>query len=219
MAVATYTKSGDKVTTPAQLNQSIFGLEVKNHQLLNDAYLAYLANGRINLAVTKSRGMVRGGGAKPWRQKGTGRARFGSRRNPIWRGGGVAFGPTGHENFRRKLNLSAKRKALRQALSLAAKSDKLIVIETFVCPEGRINQTLDLLKKIGAKGSALIVVSQKDDLVDRATRNIATVKAVEAKYLTVFDVLNADSLVISKKALEIIDQWLGEQAAIKESIK
>jgi len=80
MAVATYTKSGDKVTTPAQLNQSIFGLEVKNHQLLNDAYLAYLANGRINLAVTKSRGMVRGGGAKPWRQKGTGRARFGSRR-------------------------------------------------------------------------------------------------------------------------------------------
>ena len=219
MAVATYTKSGVKVTTPAQLNQSIFGLEVKNHQLLNDAYLAYLANGRINLAVTKSRGMVRGGGAKPWRQKGTGRARFGSRRNPIWRGGGVAFGPTGHENFRRKLNLSAKRKALRQALSLAAKSDKLIVIETFVCPEGRINQTLDLLKKIGAKGSALIVVSQKDDLVDRATRNIATVKAVEAKYLTVFDVLNADSLVISKKALEIIDQWLGEQAAIKESIK
>ena len=219
MAVATYTKSGDKVTTPAQLNQSIFGLEVKNHQLLNDAYLAYLANGRINLAVTKSRGMVRGGGAKPWRQKGTGRARFGSRRNPIWRGGGVAFGPTGHENFRRKLNLSAKRKALRQALSLAAKSDKLIVIETFVCPEGKVNQTLDLLKKIGAKGSALIVVSQKDDLVDRATRNIATVKAVEAKYLTVFDVLNADSLVISKKALEIIDQWLGEQAAIKESIK
>jgi len=92
-------------------------------------------------------------------------------------------------------------------------------VETFVCPEGRINQTLDLLKKIGAKGSALIVVSQKDDLVDRATRNIATVKAVEAKYLTVFDVLNADSLVISKKALEIIDQWLGEQAAIKESIK
>ena len=219
MAVATYTKSGVKVTTPAQLNQSIFGLEVKNHQLLDDAYIAYLANGRINLAVTKSRGMVRGGGAKPWRQKGTGRARFGSRRNPIWRGGGVAFGPTGHENFRRKLNLSAKRKALRQALSLAAKSDKLIVIETFVCPEGRINQTLDLLKKIGAKGSALIVVSQKDDLVDRATRNIATVKAVEAKYLTVFDVLNADSLVISKKALEIIDQWLGEQAAIKESIK
>src|SRR3989338_3270531 len=219
MAVATYTKSGDKVTTPAQLNQSIFGLEVKNHQLLNDAYLAYLANGRINLAVTKSRGMVRGGGAKPWRQKGTGRARFGSRRNPIWRGGGVAFGPTGHENFRRKLNLSAKHEALRQALSLAAKSDKFIVIETFVCPEGKVNQTLDLLKKIGAKGSALIVVSQKDDLVDRATRNIATVKAIEAKYLTVFDVLNADSLVISKKALEIIDQWLGEQAAIKESIK
>src|SRR6266446_341125 len=116
MAVATYTKSGTKATDPAKLDKAIFGLEVKNQQLLKDAYLSHLANGRTNNAVAKRRGEVRGGGRKPWRQKGTGNARFGSSRNPIWRGGGVAFGPTGLENYTRKLNIGAKRTALRQAL-------------------------------------------------------------------------------------------------------
>src|SRR4051812_38849127 len=104
MAVATYTKAGAKAATPAKLDKSVFAAEIKNHDLLKQAYLAYLANGRENFAVTKSRGEVRGGGAKPWRQKGTGRARFGSSRNPIWKGGGVAFGPTGNENYSRKLS-------------------------------------------------------------------------------------------------------------------
>src|SRR4029077_14780932 len=121
MAVATYTKAGAKATTPAKLDKAVFGLDVKNHQLLKDAYLGYLAEGRSNNAVTKKRGLVSGGGRKPWAQKGTGNARFGSSRNPIWRGGGVAFGPTGKENYVRRLNLSAKRTALLQALSLAAK--------------------------------------------------------------------------------------------------
>src|ERR1019366_10319418 len=115
MAVATYTKSGTKATTAAKLDKDVFGVEVKNHQLLKSAYEAYLANGRPNLAVTKTRGLVRGGGKKPWRQKGTGRARFGSSRNPIWRGGGIAFGPTGNENYTHKLPLNAKRLAIRQA--------------------------------------------------------------------------------------------------------
>lgn len=219
MTVATFTKGGTKVATLAKLNPAVFGKEVKNHQQLKDAYLAYLDNSRANLAFAKSRGLVSGGGQKPWRQKGTGRARFGSRRNPIWRGGGVAFGPTGDENYRRKLSHRAKREALRQALSLAAKADKLMVIETFACPEGKVKQTLDLLKKIDAKGNVLIVVSQKDDLVGRATRNIPTVKSVAARHLTVFDVLNADSLVISKKALEVINEWLGEKTAAPESQK
>src|SRR6476646_11135064 len=99
MAVATYTKSGTKAATPAKLDKAVFGLEVKNHQLLKDAYLTYLANGRDNNAIAKKRGEVSGGGRKPWRQKGTGNARFGSSRNPIWTGGGVAFGPTGNENY------------------------------------------------------------------------------------------------------------------------
>src|SRR3954462_9232614 len=104
MAVETYTKSGVKSTTPAKLDKQVFGQEVKNHQLLKEVYLAYLANGRQASANTKSRGMVRGGGRKPWRQKGLGRARFGSSRNPIWRGGGVAFGPTGEQNYKHKIN-------------------------------------------------------------------------------------------------------------------
>src|SRR6266545_1054603 len=119
MAVSTYTKSGTKATTPAKLDKKIFGVEVKNHNLLKIAYLAYLANGRPNLAITKKRGEVRGGGAKPWRQKGTGRARVGSSRNPLWRGGGIAFGPTGNENYSHKINTKTKREAIRQALSLA----------------------------------------------------------------------------------------------------
>src|SRR4051812_30760004 len=111
MAVSTFTKAGAKATTAAKLDKAVFGVEVKSHDLLKQAYLAYLANGRENFAVSKSRGEVRGGGAKPWRQKGTGRARFGSSRNPIWRGGGVAFGPTGLENYSHKMNVKTKRVA------------------------------------------------------------------------------------------------------------
>jgi len=209
MAVATFTKAGTKATTPAKLDMAIFGVEVKNHQLLKDAYLAYLANGRANLAQTKNRGDVSGGGKKPWRQKGTGRARFGSSRNPIWRGGGVALGPTGKENYSRQLNSSSKKQALRQALSLAATEDRLKIIETFSCPEGKVKPASQFLNKIGAEGSILLVVSVKDDLVDRATRNLANVKATHAKYLNVYDIMNADQIVISKKALELVTEWLG----------
>ena len=119
MAVATFTKTGTKATTPAKLDKAVFGVDITSHDLLKQAYLAYLANGRLNLAVTKTRGDVRGGGKKPWRQKGTGRARFGSSRNPIWRGGGITFGPTGHENYTHKLPTQTKRLAIRQALSVS----------------------------------------------------------------------------------------------------
>lgn len=209
MAVATYTKSGAKATTPAKLDKAVFDVEIKNHQLLKDAYLAYLANGRANLAVAKKRGEVSGGGRKPWRQKGTGRARFGSSRNPIWTGGGVAFGPTGDENYTRKLSTSAKRTALRQALSLANKENRIRVIETFDASEGKVKKTVELLKKFDASGKSLIVVSKKEDLDTRATRNLQGVKSVQAKYLNVFDIMNADTIVISKNSLEIIHEWLG----------
>src|SRR5882757_6002067 len=125
--IATYTKSGTKATTAAKLDKAVFGVEVKNHELLKQAYVTYLANGRENLAVTKTRGLVSGGGKKPWKQKGTGRARFGSTRNPIWRGGGIAFGPTGNENYSIKVNVGAKRQAIRQALSLAASENRIRV--------------------------------------------------------------------------------------------
>ncbi len=213
MAVATYTKTGTKATAPATLDKKVFAVDIKNHELLKLAYQSYLANGRVNLAKAKRRGEVSGGGIKPWRQKGTGRARFGSSRNPIWTGGGVAFGPTGNENYVKKLNLEAKRTAIRQALTLAAKEDRVKVIETFACPEGKVKPTLALLRKLDAKGSVLIVVSEKHGLDDRATRNLVGVKVVQANYLNVFEVMNADVIVISRKSLEQISQWLGGKSA------
>lgn len=209
MAVATYSKSGVKSTTPAKLEKKVFGVEVKNHDLLKDAYLTYLANGRTNLAVTKKRGEVRGGGKKPWRQKGTGRARFGSSRNPIWRGGGVVFGPTGNENYSRKLSLAIKHQALRQALSLAAKEDRLKIVETFAHMETKTKDMVNFLDKIDANGNILCVVSGKDTSKERATQNISYLKVSAANYLNVFDVLNADYIVMSRGGLEAVQVWLG----------
>lgn len=206
MSVATYTKSGTKATTAAKLDKSVFDVEVPNHELVKQAYVAYLANGRIGSANVKTRGLVRGGGRKPWKQKGTGRARFGSTRNPIWRGGGIVFGPTGNENYTQSMQTTAKRQALRQALTMKQKS--ISVIETFECKEGKVAQTTKFLDKVGAKGNVLIVVSAKDDLVERATRNLQNVKAVQANYLNVYDVVNADTILVSKKSLEIIHNWL-----------
>jgi large subunit ribosomal protein L4 len=205
---ATFTKAGAKATTAAKLDKSIFDVMPQNHELLKAAYVAYLANGRGNLAQTKTRGLVRGGGRKPWKQKGTGRARFGSIRNPIWRGGGIAFGPTGEENYTNKLHTNAKRQAIRQALSLKVDAGAVKIIETFECKEGTVKPTLKLLNKIEATGNVLIVVSVKDALVERATRNLPNVKAVQARYLNVFDVMNSDAIVISQKALDIVHEWL-----------
>jgi large subunit ribosomal protein L4 len=215
MAVATYTKSGAKATTPAKLDKTIFGVEIKSHQLLKDAYLSYMAAGRTNNALTKRRGEVRGGGKKPWRQKGTGNARVGSSRTPLWRGGGIIFGPTGTENYSRKLSTTTKRQALRQALSMAATEDRIKVIETFDCPDGKVKPTLTLLNKLDVKGQTLVVVPEKNDLITRATNNLPGIKAVQDKYLNVYDIMNADTIVISKKSLDIIQEWLGASKAAK----
>jgi large subunit ribosomal protein L4 len=210
MAVSTYTKAGAKATTPAKLDKNVFGVEVKNHELLKQAYLAYLANGRENFAVTKKRGEVRGGGAKPWRQKGTGRARFGSSRNPIWRGGGIAFGPTGNENYSHKMNVKTKRVALRQALSLASTENRIKVIEDVNFADGKLKPIANLLKKLEAERKTLLVVDLKNDMSLRATKNLKEVKVVQAKYLQVFDILNCENIVVTKKALDIVHEWLGD---------
>src|SRR6266849_6166116 len=147
MATATYTKTGTKATTPAKLDKSVFGVFPENHELLKAAYVAYLANGRTSAARTKTRGLISGGCKKPWKQKGTGRARFGSSRNPIWRGGGIAFGPTGEENYSIKVNVAAKRQALRQALSLAASEGRIKVIESFDNKDAKVSTTAKFLSK------------------------------------------------------------------------
>lgn len=221
MSIRTYTKAGNKSTAPVKLDKSIFSLKVDNHDLLKQAYVAYLANARVNLAQTRKRGEVSGGGKKPWRQKGTGRARFGSSRNPLWRGGGIAFGPTGQENYSHKLNVKSKRQALRQALSLANEADQLIIIESFDAKDGKVNSTLNLTDKLSLSGSTLIVVDKINDLIDRATRNLSGIKAVTASYLNVYDILNADNIIITQTALDAINEWLKttRPAKLKEAVK
>ena len=194
----------------AKLNKDVFGLSVDNHELVKLAYDAYLANSRSSHAKTLKRGEVRGGGKKPWKQKGTGRARFGSTRNPIWRHGGVAFGRTGEENFTKKISKSAKLQAVRQALSMQNQDKNIVVIDTFACPKGKVKETLAMFEKnkIDANQSILLVVSEKDELVHRATNNVANLKVVRPTYLNVFDILNADKIVITEKSLPIIENWL-----------
>lgn len=212
MAVPTYTKSGAKSTTPAKLPAGVFGEKDVNHQLLKDAYLAYLANGRVNLAVTKKRGEVSGGGRKPWRQKGTGRARFGSSRNPIWTGGGVAFGPSGNENYSRKVNLKARRLALKQVLSLAASQDRLKVIEVFEVNSGKTKDALKLLDKLNVSGQTVIVAQTFSATTERALANLAKVSAKTAERVVAFDVMNADTIVIDSGSLAVLKQRLGGQS-------
>lgn len=144
----------------AELNKDVFGLDVQNHELLKTAYDAYLANSRSSHAKTLKRGEVRGGGKKPWKQKGTGRARFGSTRNPIWRHGGVAFGRTGEENFTKKLSKNAKKTAVRQALSLK-NADKAIIIEG-IATTGKTKEVAKKLHDLGlADKNVLMVVSER----------------------------------------------------------
>lgn len=220
MAVATYTKAGAKATTAATLDKKIFGLKVENHQLLKEAYLAYLGDGRSAAAKTKKRGEVSGGGKKPWRQKGTGNARFGSSRNPIWRGGGIAFGPTGEQNYTHKLSIQAKRQALRQALSLAVASDKIVVIEDLAVSSGKTRDAVALLAKINAQGSVILAVDSKTPELVRATRNIGSLKLCQASYLNTFDVLNADKIVITKLGLDKLSERLNHSTtAAKEASK
>ena len=191
----------------ADLNKDIFGLDVQNHELLKTAYDAYLANSRSSHAKTLKRGEVRGGGKKPWKQKGTGRARFGSTRNPIWRHGGVAFGRTGEENFTKKLSKNAKKTAVRQALSLK-NADKAVLIEG-IATTGKTKEVAKKLKDLGlADKNVLMVVSEKAPEVLRATNNISSLKLVRATYLNVFDILNADAIVFSETALKDTENWL-----------
>ena len=186
------------------LPKSVFAVEVRNHELLKLAYDAYLANNRTASATTKQRGEVRGGGKKPWRQKGTGRARFGSIRNPIWRGGGIVFGPRGNENYTKKISKTSKRVALRQALTVKAENVLVSDIKT----TGKTAEVAKFLEDNKLNRRVLIVAEKTDELI-RATNNISEVLLVSPMYLNVFDLLNADHIVIAPKAIETIENWLG----------
>lgn len=198
------------MATKTTLPKAVFAVDVPNHELLKLAYDSYLANARQASAITKQRGEVRGGGKKPWRQKGTGRARFGSIRNPIWRGGGIVFGPRGNENYKKRISTNAKRVALRQALTLASKADKIVIAEPKTA--GKTKEIADFLKtqKIDVR-RVLLVVDEKTPELIRATQNMQSVTLVRATYLSVYHILNADKIIMSAGALKAVEKWLGEE--------
>lgn len=189
------------------LNPEIFDLKPQNHELVKLAYDAYLANSRSSHAKTLRRGEVRGGGRKPWKQKGTGRARFGSTRNPIWRHGGVAFGRTGEENFSKKLPKNSKKLAIRQALSLknASKAIQLANIP-FTGKTRDLSAELSKLKL--QDKNTLLVVKEKSEQALRSSNNIPNLKLVRSQYLNVFDIMNADAIVFNDDALAASEAWL-----------
>ena len=190
-----------------KLNKEIFNLEVENHELLKVTYDAYLANSRSSHAKTLKRGEVRGGGKKPWKQKGTGRARFGSTRNPIWRHGGVAFGRTGEENFTKKVAKNSKKLAVRQALSLK-NADKAVFIADLKVA-GKTKDAVKILEGLKLENkNTLVVVSEKTPELLRSFNNLANVKLVRATFLNVFDLMNADAVVFEEKALKDAEAWL-----------
>ncbi len=197
----------------ATLNKDIFDLSVENHELVKLAYDAYLANSRSSHAKTLKRGEVRGGGKKPWKQKGTGRARFGSTRNPIWRHGGVAFGRTGEENFTKKISKQAKRQAVAQALSMKNAEKAIFVLDKAVKLTGKTKDAVKVLKDMKLEDkNVLAVCAEKTPEVLRSTNNIANLKLVRAAYLNVFDIMNADAIVFSEAGLKATEERLiGEE--------
>lgn len=201
-------------TKPAKaaLPKSVFEVDVPNHELLKLAYDAFLANSRQASATTKTRGEVRGGGKKPWRQKGTGRARFGSTRNPIWRHGGIVFGPRGNENYTKKLSKTSKHVALRQALTLANQDKKILVSD--IKTTGKTTEVAKFLaaKKCSEKDRVLLVVDEKTPELMRATNNLANALLVRAQYLSVYYILNADKIVMTPAAIKAVETWLAKEA-------
>ena len=193
------------------LPKEVFAVDVNSHDLLKLAYDSYLANSRTSAARTKTRGEVSGGGKKPWKQKGTGRARFGSSRNPIWRGGGIVFGPRGNENYSKKLSTQAKRQAVRQALTLANKANKIHVLD--IKTTGKTAEVAKFLKDNKFDRKALIVVDEKTPAIIRATNNIENVLLVSTKYLNVYHILNADHIVLSTASVPTLKSWLVKEEA------
>ena len=193
----------------ATLEKEVFALEVSNHELIKLAYDAYLANSRSSHAKTLKRGEVSGGGKKPWKQKGTGRARFGSTRNPIWRHGGVAGGRTGNENFTKKLSKESKKLAVRQALSLKNAEKAIVILSGNEKFTGKTKDAVKVLKDLKLEDkNVLVVCKEKTPEILRSMNNLPNVKLVRATYLNVFDIMNADAIVFSGEALKEAENWL-----------
>jgi large subunit ribosomal protein L4 len=189
---------GNQKVNDIELDDQIFKVK-SNPTLFYDTVRMNLASQRKGSAATKNRALVRGGGAKPWRQKGTGRARAGSRRSPLWRGGGTIFGPMPRD-YAFSLPKKERRAALRAALSLKLQEEKLILLDEFSLSGFKTKQVLEVLKRFNVE-NALIVTNEKNIFLERSTRNISRVEVLRADELNVYDILNHEHLILLSPVL------------------
>ena len=204
--VALFNKAGEQVEE-LELNESIFGAPMKQGALHQTA-VAQATRRRTGTASSKDRSEVRGGGSKPWPQKGTGRARHGSTRSPLWAGGGVVFGPHPRD-FNPKVPKKMRRAALKSALSDKVNEGKLVLVESFGIDAPQTKQMVALLENLKVSGGALIVNDQTDLNLIKASRNLPRVKTVNARQLNVLDILTYNYLVMSKAALQQVEEVFG----------
>lgn len=201
--VALYNIEGSQVGE-LTLSDAVFGQEV-NTSVLHQVVVNYLANQRQGTQSTKTRAEVRGGGIKPWRQKGTGRARQGSIRAPQWVKGGIALGPKPRD-YSYTLNKKVKRVAMRSALSAKAAENEIVVLDDLSLSEIKTKAVADMLKKLQVDGKALIVTNEKNDAVVRSARNIKGVCATFTGSLNVYDILNHEKFIITKDAVSKLEE-------------
>ncbi|CDE17158.1 MAG: 50S ribosomal protein L4 [Eubacteriales bacterium] len=195
--------SGAQVGT-IDLCDSVFAVEV-NEAILHAAVRMYLLNQRQGTQSALTRTEVSGGGKKPWRQKGTGRARQGSTRAPQWTHGGVVFAPK-PRSYRTAMNKKARQLAIKSALSSKVAGGEFVCVDAITASEYKTKTMVNMLKAIGAEGKALVVLSEKNDMVVRSLANIPGVKTAYANTINVYDILNCDNLVMAKGAVEQITE-------------
>lgn len=204
MAKVTLYNFEGKAVGEISLDASIFEVAA-DMAVVHEAVIAQQANSREVIAHTKGRGEVAGSGKKPWKQKGTGRARHGSRRSPIWVGGGITFGPTNQRNFTVKMNKKARRKALAMVLSDKVASNQFLAVETLATTEGKTKTLTAFLKNLPASNvSTLVVLEPANKLAARAARNLQKVATIPANSLNVVDLLSHERVIASRDAIDVL---------------
>ncbi len=207
MAQVSVVNMAGEVVGQITLDDYVFGIE-PNAAVLHQAVVAQLANARRGTSDTKTRGEINISGGKLWRQKGTGRARQGSRRAPHWRGGGVAFGPH-PRSYEQRLPRKMRRLALRSALSAAVADEKLVVLDGFVVAAAKTREVAAALKTLGVAGKAMIVLPEADETVTKAARNLPELMTVVPSTMNLLDLLSRDRVVMTVDAVTAVTQWLG----------
>lgn len=203
--VKVYNLAGEAVGD-LKLVDALFAVKL-DQALVHEAVVAQQANYRIAIAHTKDRSDVVGSGKKPWKQKGTGRARHGSKKSPIWIGGGVTFGPRNIRNFFKKLNKSARRKALAMVLSDKVANDRLVVVEDLKITEAKTSVLVQALSKLPVNGKKTLIVLEADNIpVARAARNIPKIETISSKSLNVVDLINYDYVLAGKPSIATITE-------------